>query len=444
MPSKANSLPDATRLVARPAAVRFRCHSAGWRGLTRALRYSYLLVALTLAPCARSSAASPDTASPEALLSFYDYPGPPTNFSVRLVETRERYLIYHITWRSWVHTDYPVNNQAVAHYYQPRRSGKVPAVVVLHSYATRQARRERKLCGHLADRGIACLLPHLPYHYLRTPVDQISGRLMISGDVERTLEAVRQAVIDIRCGVDWLQQRPEVDPDRIGVVGLSLGGILTHLVMGVESRFSVGVTILGGGQVADVLWKSPILAHVRRQLAASGIGLDELRERLRPIEPLTFAQRNRPRQVLMINGRYDIIVPPHAARAVWRALGEPPIIWLHTGHYGPEFVASQVFEMVSAYLRNKFGERRGPLPDIHEYTVKVGVLMDERFGLSATVNLSLAYLGDYGSVDLALTTDGPLIGVSGMVRQGTELGLGMRLGKGRGRVRPYLAFVVVL
>jgi dienelactone hydrolase len=381
--------------------------------------------------------------SPEALLSFYDY-ATPTTFSVRLLETRQQHLVYSVTWQSAVRSEYPADNQVPAFYYQPRRSGKLPAIVMLHGYRTRRAGNERRLCARLADQGVACLLPFLPYHYTRTPPGHMSGELMISGDVERTIQAVRQAMIDVRSAVDWLQERPEVDPDRIGIVGISLGGILVHLAMGVERRFSVGVSVLGGGEVAELMWSSPIVARVRRALDSEGIGLPELTRRLRVIEPLTYADVNRPRRVLMIGGRYDLVVPPQAVMATWHALREPEMIWLNTGHYGGALVSSQLSQVVSAYLLNQFGERRGPLPPLHDYTLKVGLLADERFGLQATLNLVLAHLGQRGFVDFALTTDGPLIGVSHQVGQLTELGIGVRLGKGHAEARPYLALVLVL
>jgi len=389
------------------------------------------------------AADAPAEPSPQALLSFYDYTTP-TTFSVLLLETKQQHLVYSVAWQSAVRSEYPADNQVPAFYYQPRRNGKLPAIIMLHSYSTRRAGNEQRLCARLADQGIACLLPFLPYHYTRTPPGHMSGELMISGDVERTIQAVRQAMVDVRSAVDWLQERPEVDPNRIGIVGISLGGILVHLAMGVERCFSTGVSVLGGGKVAELMWSSPIVARVRRALDRQGIGLPELTERLRVIEPLTYADLNRPRRVLMIAGRYDLVVPQEAVIAAWHALGEPQMIWLNTGHYGGALISSQLSEVVSAYLLNQFGERRGPLPPLYDYTLKVGLLVDERFGLQGTLNLTVAHLGRRGFVDLALTTDGPLIGVSHQVSQLAELGVGVRLGKGRAQARPYLAFVVVL
>jgi fermentation-respiration switch protein FrsA (DUF1100 family) len=387
---------------------------------------------------------------------------------VLLVDTQPRLLVYSVTWQSRVRSAYPANNLVSAFYYQPRIVGRVPAVVVLHGYGTQVASTERNLCAYLAARGIGAMLVFLPHHGNRTPRGYQSGELMLRPDVTGILAAVRQAVIDVRCAADWLQQRPEVDPNRIGMVGISLGAILANLIMGVDARFAAAVSVLGGGDVADIIWNSPLASRVRGKLAARGMTLAELRRQLRVIDPITYAERNRPavggstvvapagattgvaptgagaRPVLMIAGCYDLIVPPSDAKELWRALGKPPIIWASTGHYGPLLVSSRMSEIIADYLLNEFGERTGPLPRLYHYTIKAGLLLNERVGISPAIGVSLAHIGRQGFVDLTLTTDGPMVGVSTRVGELTEFGLGFKIGKRIDRLRPYLALEVVL
>jgi dienelactone hydrolase len=54
-------------------------------------------------------------------------------------------------------------------------------------------------------------------------------------------------LFDTTRAVDFLAQRPEVDPARIGVMGHSQGGFLTNMVLGLEPRFKVGVASCGYG-----------------------------------------------------------------------------------------------------------------------------------------------------------------------------------------------------
>jgi predicted esterase len=52
-----------------------------------------------------------------------------------------------------------------------------------------------------------------------------------------------------------------------------------------------------------------------------------------PADPITRAGNLKGRRVLMIAGRRDEVVPPRATEALWRAAGEPEIVWYDCGHY---------------------------------------------------------------------------------------------------------------
>ena len=50
-------------------------------------------------------------------------------------------------------------------------------------------------------------------------------------------------VHDMRCAIDYLQSRPEVDPERIGMMGLSQGGTMTTFTTAVEPRIKAADVI---------------------------------------------------------------------------------------------------------------------------------------------------------------------------------------------------------
>ncbi|WP_135550423.1 alpha/beta hydrolase family protein [Paenibacillus cymbidii] len=57
--------------------------------------------------------------------------------------------------------------------------------------------------------------------------------------VKGTILGINPAMLnvwDIKCCVDYLQTRPEVDPERIGMIGLSFGGTMTAFAAAVEPR----------------------------------------------------------------------------------------------------------------------------------------------------------------------------------------------------------------
>ncbi len=60
-----------------------------------------------------------------------------------------------------------------------------------------------------------------------------------------------QAVAAVMLGHSLLRSYPEVDPERIGVTGISWGGYLTCLVAGVDQRFKFAVPVYGCGFLSD-------------------------------------------------------------------------------------------------------------------------------------------------------------------------------------------------
>jgi len=56
-------------------------------------------------------------------------------------------------------------------------------------------------------------------------------------------------VLAARRGITFLEQQPEVDPEKIGVYGLSMGGKLTTNVAGIDKRVKAAVPSCGGGGV---------------------------------------------------------------------------------------------------------------------------------------------------------------------------------------------------
>jgi len=59
------------------------------------------------------------------------------------------------------------------------------------------------------------------------------------------------AVSAARNGITFLTSRKQVDPDRIGMVGLSWGGVITLLTNGQDDRLKTAVNIFGAGYITE-------------------------------------------------------------------------------------------------------------------------------------------------------------------------------------------------
>lgn len=253
--------------------------------------------------------------------------------------------IFEVTFPSPVVTPHPRNNTVHCEYFRPRGSAAAapmkrgyPAVVVLHILGG-DFDLARLFARYMADRGVAALFMKMPYYGPRR--DPQSPVRMISGDVRATVASMRQAVLDTRYAAAWLASRDEVDPRRIGIFGISLGGITGGLAAGIEPRFTRVCLMLAGGDIARVAWTSPELAPLRTKWQSEGGTKEEFFRLMATVDPVTYATRVRGRKVLMLNASHDEVIPRACTESLWRAFGEPEIVWFEAGHYSAmRFVSS--------------------------------------------------------------------------------------------------------
>jgi dienelactone hydrolase len=69
------------------------------------------------------------------------------------------------------------------------------------------------------------------------------------------------ALADILLAHSLIRSLPDVDPERVGLTGISWGGYLTSLAVGVDSRFKFAVPVYGCGFIDECVW-SPTLAKL--------------------------------------------------------------------------------------------------------------------------------------------------------------------------------------
>ncbi len=186
---------------------------------------------------------------------------------------------------------------------------------------------EERLCIALGQRGITSLLLTLPYHMQRAPEDSWSGEYALSGDVLRTIDGFRQSILEVRAVIPLLKTYSE----KIGLLGISLGGMIAHVIMGLED-LDFGITLLAGGNSAGIVWEGIATRDVKQQIQRAGITREQMSQIWAIIDPARLARWNRVKRVLMINGLYDQVVPPKFTLHLWESLGRPTIHWYPCAH----------------------------------------------------------------------------------------------------------------
>jgi dienelactone hydrolase len=256
--------------------------------------------------------------------------------------------IYHLTFPSPVTSSCLQNNTVHAEYYRPRGKGRFPGVIVLDITGGDQS-LSRTIATCLAQNGVAGLFVQMAYYGPRRPPG--SRLRLMSPNLPQTIDAVRQTVLDLRRATSWLESRPEVDPQRLGIHGTSLGSMIGALAAEMEPKLSRVSIALGGGGLAEAYYDDPRGATYRKVWEGLGGNKERLIRLLAPIDPITCAANLRGRKVLFVAGKNDEIVPPKATEALWRAAGEPKILWYDCGHYTAALYFGSIMTQVVQHFR---------------------------------------------------------------------------------------------
>lgn len=240
--------------------------------------------------------------------------------------------IWEVTFPSPVKSTSEINNTVHCEYYRPKGLAdgkKAPGVVVLHILGG-DFQLSRLFCNNLAQRGVAALFLKMPYYGPRR--DPASPRRMISPKAEETVEGMTQAILDIRRGAAWLGSREEVNPEELGIFGISLGGITGALAATAEPRLKNVCLLLAGGDLGKVVIESKEIEKYRKEFGTVP-DKEVFLKTLQDIDPVTYAGNVKGRRILMMNAKDDELIPKACTESLWKAFGEPPIHWYSGGHY---------------------------------------------------------------------------------------------------------------
>ena len=183
-------------------------------------------------------------------------------------------------------------------------------------------------------------------------------------DLRFSDRVLRQMILDARKAVTWLQSRPEVRGDRIGAVGISMGGIVASLVHALEPRITSSVWMLAGGDLVEVLamTREPSLRR-KREHHFSQTGLDTASyvaaNRGLLTDPLDYVDRIDASRVMMVTGLFDRVVPRRNSRLLWEAAGKPELRLVPLGHFSSLLVFPLSKRWVVDFFRRELGGSSG-------------------------------------------------------------------------------------
>jgi len=178
----------------------------------------------------------------------------------------------------------------------------------------------------LVERGVGALSVDLPLHGTRE--DGIQG-LSLRNPLA-LIQKWRLAIREAGSAIEYLRTRPDIDAERIGLGGYSLGAYL-GIIVASRNRHVTAVALAAGGDLPE---QTPLSAMVRTIA-----------------DPQRAARELAGRPLLMMNGRYDRTIRPEQARALFEVAGEPKELrWYNGGHWPPQHAIDQVADWLAARL----------------------------------------------------------------------------------------------
>lgn len=278
--------------------------------------------------------AEPTSAPSQTFSVTETYNKAPFDYQMKLSAERHGYRVYRVTYPSPVVTTTERNNTISADLYLPENiksdDAKRPAVINLH-VLNGDMQATNLACSMLAMRGIPAIMFTLPYYNERATPE---GWEVLLHDPKLFMAMVSQSIEDVRRTVDLLASRPEINPQRVGIAGISLGSILAASSASVDGRIYRASLFLAGSDLLQIVHH----ARYTRKLSEEFRNLPTeerlaMEAKVDEVDPLKLAPLLRERaqkgQVQMINAADDEIIPREGTEKLAAALGiSDRVVWI--------------------------------------------------------------------------------------------------------------------
>lgn len=255
-----------------------------------------------------------------------------------------------LTFTSQIRSPWLENNRVHAQFFPGRKPGR--AVVVLAQWNAKWE-EQQGVCRWLNRLGLTAVKMSLPYHDRRAIPGHPRADHLVGPNIGLTIQANRQAVLDVRRVFRWLESEGY---DRLGIIGTSIGSSIAFITMCHEPAIGAGAflhvstyfgEVVSQGLTTLNVWE-PMKQHVSR---------DEAIRYWSPISPSPYIRKLRGtgKNILAISGRYDPTFWPELTDQFLAELRQNSVQFEHLslpcGHYS---LGVAPFSQVAGYRFGTF------------------------------------------------------------------------------------------
>ncbi|MBT1247498.1 MULTISPECIES: alpha/beta hydrolase [unclassified Thermosipho (in: thermotogales)] len=233
------------------------------------------------------------------------------------------------------------------------------SLMILHGLGTSNIPFLLWMGTHLANAGLRTIIPILPGNFTRVPHNSVSGKGYFSTDVEKATKFWEHAVIDILSVLKFFKTLNMWHENNC-LLGFCLGGMISVILNSITDDFKKTILMTTGGDVGTLIWYSPTLAFMRRDIK-KGLGGD-IREKERflnrfkndieklskfktvkemqnsdihpflKVDPIAYAKFVKKERIIFIEALFDKALPKKSRRILWEMLGKPRRHVILSGH----------------------------------------------------------------------------------------------------------------
>ncbi len=301
----------------------------------------------------------------------YDYDNNLKVKNKKLIRDTQKQKEYYIEFQSGADTGHEENGIVKGEFVLPKTPQKTPLAILVHGMGDQSRIPCRLIARSLVKRGTACFIPYLTIHSRRMPSSM--KKVFPNFSEQQWFDVYRISVIDICQILDWAEKNDDIqglDLKKTTVIGVSFGGIVSAIAMGIDERIRAGVFITVGGNSSKLSHLSRDRRYQRgytmtqqeyqekqssynrylKQVLEKGVENVKAPNRGFLLDPMTYAGELRQRPVLLINAKRDKYIPQEAALDFWEAMGKPPIKWLPSGHTSIWLFTPGIIKTINEFL----------------------------------------------------------------------------------------------
>ncbi|WP_017150305.1 alpha/beta hydrolase family protein [Bacillus bingmayongensis] len=265
------------------------------------------------------------------IYSFYKVKPVDVHFDIKYSKDKE-YLIGQFKYQSSVQSGDPRNNAVTGEVFL-NNNDDAPHVILVHGWRMDSTDRIKNIFKKkMMDLGWNMYYFTMPYHFDREPESSLySGEYMVSANIERTVQASRQAVVDLRALIHWIKANRS---GRIILIGISLGGFITNLTALVEPKIDVLASIFYANRLSYSIWNTNPGKFIRKDLEHHGVTYDDLINYWKITEPSQTVPKIKKENILLISGKHDLYVHSEDTDYLWESWERPMRYIYNCGHAG--------------------------------------------------------------------------------------------------------------